>query len=173
MRRILTLLALTLVSACVAPPSAPAPPPPAAPVALPPPPAPTPLASDWRDWPLTPGVWSYERDSRGTRAMFGLANADARLVLRCDRADRQVYLSRAGAQTGALTIRTSSTVRAVPVRPTGGTLPYVAAALGVRDPLLDAMAFSRGRFVVEQAGDVALVVPAWAEIGRVIEDCRG
>ena len=132
-----------------------------------------PLASDWRDWPVTPGIWSYQRDARGSRALFGSANADARLVLRCDRSERQMYLSRAGEQSGALTIRTSSTTRVLPVRPTGGTTPYVAVALDVRDPLLDAMAFSRGRFVVEQAGGAALVVPAWAEVARVVEDCRG
>ena len=40
------------------------------------------------------------------------------------------------------------------------------------DELLDAMAFSRGRFVIEQAGAPTLVVPAYPEVGRVIEDCR-
>ena len=45
--------------------------------------------------------------------------------------------------------------------------------LAVTDPLLDAMAFSRGRFVVEQPGQAPLVLPPYAEIGRVIEDCRG
>ena len=41
------------------------------------------------------------------------------------------------------------------------------------DPLLDAIAFSRGRFVIEQTGQPPLVLPPHAEIGRVIEDCRG
>lgn len=173
MRRIPTLAALTLVSACVAPPTDAPPPPPPVRIAPPPPPAPAPLAADWRDWPLTPGTWRYESDPRGSRALFGLGGSDARLVLRCDRTERQIHLSRPGSQPGALTIRTSSTTRALAVRPTGGAVPYVAATLGVRDPLLDAMAFSRGRFVVEQAGGGALVVPAWAEVARVIEDCRG
>ncbi len=35
----------------------------------------------------------------------------------------------------------------------------------VADPLLDAMAFSRGRFTNEQSGQVPLVIPAYAEIG--------
>ena len=47
-----------------------------------------------------------------------------------------------------------------------------SVALAVRDPLLDAMAFSRGRFMLEVAGFPALYLPAWAEVGRVIEDCR-
>ncbi len=139
----------------------------------PPPPAPAPLAADWRDWPLTPGTWRYERDARGTRALFGGVGSDALLVLRCDLPARRFFLSRAGQATGPLTVRTSSTTKAVAVRPTGGVPPYVAAEPSARDPLLDAMAFSRGRFVIEQAGAATLVVPAYAEIGRVIEDCRG
>ena len=66
----------------------------------------------------------------------------------------------------------SSLARSVTVQPTGATPAYVAVALTPRDPVLDAMAFSRGRFLVEQAGMPTLVVPAWAEVGRVTEDCR-
>jgi hypothetical protein len=114
----------------------------------------------------------YRRDARGSIALFGPANADASLTLRCDTAARQVYLSRAGSTPTPLTIRTSSLTRALPIQPTGGTPPYVAVALAPNDPLLEAMGFSRGRFVVQQAGMPALVVPAWAEIERVTEDCR-
>jgi hypothetical protein len=35
------------------------------------------------------------------------------------------------------------------------------------------MAFSRGRFLVTVEGGASLVVPAWPELARVIEDCRG
>jgi len=38
--------------------------------------------------------------------------------------------------------------------------------------LLDAMALSKGRFAVELEGEAALYLPAWAEVSRVIEDCR-
>jgi hypothetical protein len=47
------------------------------------------------------------------------------------------------------------------------------AQLPVSDPLLDQMAFSRGRFLVTIEGGPSLVVPAWPEVGHVIEDCRG
>ena len=166
------LLSLTLaIAACAGPLP---PPPPRPPVArpLPPPPAPPALAADWRDWPLTSGTWSYRRDGRGSLALFGSPGADALLTLRCDAAARRLYLSRAGVQPAPLTIRTSSTTRTLPAQPTGGALPYVAAALTPSDSLLDAMGFSRGRFVVEQPGAPTLVVPAWAEIERVTEDCR-
>ena len=59
-----------------------------------------------------------------------------------------------------MTIRTSSTARTV-----SGTLP-------ASDPLIDAMGYSRGRFIVETPGAPPLVIPAWAEVLRVAEDCR-
>jgi hypothetical protein len=129
-----------------------------------------PLSSDWRDWPLTPGTWSYARDPRGSVARFGMPGATAVVTLRCDLAARRVYLSRTGSAAAALTLRTSSTTRVVPVQPDASG---VVAALTPNDPLLDAIGFSRGRFTVEQPGAVPLVLPAWAEIERVTEDCRG
>ncbi len=172
----LTLLAATLcVSGCATPPQAPRPAP--VPIALPrplPPPVlpklPVPQGTDWRDWAVTPGDWAYRADPRGSVAVFGAARGDALLTLRCDRMAGMLYLSRGGAVAAPLTLRTSSLARTVPVQPNGGA---VAVALAARDPLLDAMAFSRGRFIVEQLGSPTLVVPAWAEVGRVIEDCRG
>lgn len=85
-----------------------------------------------------------------------------------------LYLSRRGAATSnpAMTLRTTSAIRALATRPTGGVPPYLAVAVAVRDPLLDAIGFSRGRFVIEQPGLPILVIPSWAEILRVVEDCR-
>jgi hypothetical protein len=179
MRRFLVSTALLLiVGSCATPPKpAPAPPRPA-PTYVPAPvpsPTPTPLAGDWRDWPVTPGDWVYRQDARGSIAFYGIVGSDAALTVRCDRAAAQLYLSKrdttgAGA---AVTIRTSTMLRTLAAQPTGGAQPYVAAALSPRDSLLDAIAFSRGRFIVEQAGQPPLVVPSWAEFGRVVEDCRG
>ncbi|WP_404371648.1 hypothetical protein AB5I39_04385 [Sphingomonas sp. MMS24-J45] len=164
--------AILLVSGCVGAPTAPQPAP--GPIAMPRP-APTPVlpvpqGSDWRDWTVTPGDWSYRGDARGSIATYGQGGGAALLTLRCDRGAGAVTLSRSGAVGAPLTLRTSSLVRSVPVQPGGGS---ATAALNARDPLLDAMAFSRGRFIVEQQGAPTLVVPAWAEVGRVIEDCRG
>ena len=177
----LPLLAVMLaLASCVGPtaPPRPAPKPVPAPTYTPPPrptPAPAPLGKDWRDWPVTPGDWIYRQDGRGSIALFGERGADAALTLRCDRAANTIYLSRQGIAAGpvAITIRTSTLLRTLSAAPTGGTPPYVAVALQPRDGLLDAIGFSRGRFVVEQAGYPALVVPTWAEIERVTEDCRG
>ena len=82
-------------------------------------------------------------------------------------------MSRAGEARGTgFTIRTSTMARALPTQPTGAAPPYIAATLTPDDRLLDAIGFSRGRFVVEAPPLTALVVPAWPEILRVVEDCR-
>lgn len=154
-----------------------------APVAVPvPTPAPAPRpqptppparpAADWRDWPVTPGTWSYRQDARGSIALFGRAGADADFTVRCDRARGRIFISRRGEGAGSLVIRTSSTLRSLDALPTGGSPAYVAVELGARDSLLDAIGYSRGRFVVEGAGLPALAIPAWAEMLRVVEDCR-
>lgn len=168
----LAIALLAALGACVPQPIAP----PATPTPVPVRPQPAPVAaprgSDWRDWPLTPGTWTYRRDARGSLALFGMAGSDALVTLRCDLSGRQIFLSRAGSVLAPLTIRTTSTTRALAMRPTGGTPPYVATTIAPNDSLLDAMGFSRGRLVVEQPGSGTLVLPAWAEIERVTEDCR-
>ncbi len=171
----MSLILAGLSSGCVpaaAPPPAPAPSPVA--VALPPP---APLASDWRDWPRTPGDWRYAGAAAGGMARYMATDGRPLVTLSCDRAARRLTLTRpAVAIAGALTIRTTSTARTVPVqaRTPADAAPRVMldATLTADDRLLDAMAFSRGTFTVEQAGQPPLVLPAWAEVGRVIEDCR-
>lgn len=169
------LAALLVVGGCVSPP---APQRPSRPQPVPvfrpaPPPAPAvPQSADWRDWPVTPGDWTYRSDVQGSIALFGRPGAEALLTLRCDRGSNAVYLSRRGAVAAPFTLRTTSLARTLPVRLSAGEPDYAVAALAPRDSLLDAMAFSRGRFLVEQAGVATLVVPAWAEVARVTEDCR-
>lgn len=148
---------------------APAPAPAPAPVIAPPPPA----SSDWRDWPASPGNWTWRREGQGTIALFGLRADQPELSLRCDRATRQIQIARRGETSGAVTIRTSTTARVLSGRPTPGAQPYMAVTLAANDPILDAMGYSRGRFIVEMPPLAPLVVPTWAEVQRVVEDCRG
>jgi hypothetical protein len=68
-----------------------------------------------------------------------------------------------------MTIVTQTQTRAFNATAQSGV---VSVALQSRDPLLDAMAFSRGRFAVEVTGWPTLYVPSWTEVSRVIEDCR-
>lgn len=126
------------------------------------------MAEDWRDWPVTPGDWRYRRTATGSVASFGATGAAALLSLSCDPRTRQITMLRPGTAR-LLTIRTTSVTRAVPASPVAGGSAAVFAAT---DPLLDAIGFSRGHFVVEGAGVPMLMLPAWAEVERVTEDCR-
>lgn len=164
------LAATLIVAACVAPGEPPPPPPivtPAPPpvVALPPPPP-----EDWRDVALTPGTWTYSPGKDGSIADFGSNPAAPVFVMQCEVATRAVTLRRPGvAPAGQARLTTSyGTAR----YPTGAILDGVGWRLAARDPALDRIAFSRGRFMVEGLG-ARLVLPAWAEVARVIEDCRG
>lgn len=177
MRFILLLAASVALASCsnVVPPApAPAPPPPR-PVPTPAPapaPAPPPASTDWRDWPATPGNWTYRQEGQGTIALFGLRADQPELSMRCVRAARQIQISRRGATPGPVTIRTSTTARGLNAQSTPGAQPYMAVMLAANDPILDAMGYSRGRFVVEMPPLAPLVVPTWAEVQRVVEDCR-
>lgn len=152
------------------PPVAPAPPP----VAVTPPPA---VSGNWEDWPFSPGDWAYRQDARGSVALFGPPGADAQFLVRCDMKERKIFASRSGAfpqgESGRMTIRATTGLQTYPVANTQGTSAYVAAELQPMDRHLDAMAFSRGRFVVSVKGASDLVVPSWPELARVVEDCRG
>ena len=183
------LLAMPLLVACVPPGAIPDPVPtpdplpeiqqqaprptprPSAPTPPGPRPAVTPsstVLAAWADAALSPGRWTYQpARSAGSRALFGPANAPSFQVA-CA-AGRLLNLTRTGAAAGTLTIRTTSTLRTLPgTRSDQG----LSAQLPANDPLMDAIAFSRGRFAVEAPGVPALVIPAWPELARVVEDCR-
>jgi len=153
-----------------APEPAPAPLPMPSPTQRPPEPAPPPFSGNWMDAPVTPGDWSY---AAGT-ARFGEPAAEPRLTLRCDRAAGVVEIARSGSAAAALPmiIRTETQERSVDAVPAPGAQPAIVAHVPARDPLLDAMAFSRGRFAIEIGGMPSLYIPSWPEVTRVIEDCR-
>ncbi|MCJ2188536.1 hypothetical protein [Novosphingobium beihaiensis] len=169
------LAAVTQLGACVPQPPKPAPAPTPSTAARPAPPPPAPAAPptvspapNWRDQPATPGNWHWSRSASGSDAAF----ANGQFVLHCNPARHTITLLRAMAGASgqvAMTIRTSETTRALPAVPVAGG---VGVTLMARDPLLDAMAFSRGRFAVETTGAAPLYIPSWTEVSRVIEDCR-
>lgn len=146
--------ALLLVGACASPrpPVAPPPPPPVTPAVV---------TRDWRDLPLTPGTWSYA-DGVARFADGG----QPLLLMRCDRDARIVEIEQPLGRAGTLTLITSYGATDLPT-PEGARARIPAA-----DPLLDRIAFSRGRFSVQASGAPQLVVPSWAEVSRVIEECR-
>jgi hypothetical protein len=115
-----------------------------------------------RTTPLAPGEWSYAPTPSGSEARFG-----GRLVIRCDRSMRRVALRRVdlavAAPASAMVITTDLAVNTVPA---DGTVANT-------NRLLDAIAFSRGRFIVTGGGSGSrLVVPSSPEAARTIEDCR-
>ena len=121
---------------------------------------------------VAPGSWGYQPVPGGSEARFVDATGTARLVLHCTRANRQVSISHASSVPAAsLSVWTSSASRILPARFEANAM-RVTAEVFAQDPLLDAIAFSRGRFVVTMAGGAPLVVPAWPEAARTIEDCR-
>jgi hypothetical protein len=122
------------------------------------------------DAPATPGDWSY----RSGYAAFGQPGAPPLLALRCDRPTGTVEIARAGSTLTAPQMRvlTEFQDRALGTALATGQPATIVARVPANDPLLDAMAFSKGRFAVEITGLATLYAPSWAEVTRVIEDCR-
>jgi hypothetical protein len=56
---------------------------------------------------------------------------------------------------------------------TGATPAYVVVEIAPDDRFLDAVVYTRGRIAIETAGQQSIAIPVWAEIAKVIEDCRG
>lgn len=121
---------------------------------------------------VLPGNWSFAFATGGSEATFTDNAGNPQLWMHCTRITRRVSIAKRG--TGAtpfLQLWTSSMQRSVPAsyNPATGRITIDLAAY---DPLLDAIASSRGRFGVGIASQSALVLPPWAEAARVIEDCR-
>ncbi|QZD93037.1 hypothetical protein K3162_03085 [Qipengyuania xiapuensis] len=169
------------IAACVpAPDSTPAPSPSPTPVTQAPRPAPTPTPSpappaaaqfeNWIDAPRTAGNWRY-RSANGLKvAEYVGHDNEVKFQMDCS-PEIGMLLSVAGdaAKATAIQFRTESTERLVPADAREG---WVQAVVRPTDPLLDAMARTRGRFAVETPGLSTLYLPPWAEVTRVIEECR-
>jgi hypothetical protein len=123
---------------------------------------------------ITPidGNWTYAATPEGSDATFANASGSPQLFVHCTKATRRVSISKpASSAAPTISIWTSSLTRSVP-----SSFNPAAARLTVDlsnyDPLLDAIATSRGRIGFSVGNDSALVLPAWAEAAHVIEDCR-
>lgn len=166
-----------VVAGCVPrPPSPPAPPPVATPRPAPAPSTPAVAApANWQDAPQTPGDWQHRVINGQSTALFSDPGGAVRMTLACDLARGTVALARAAEAPAAVPMRIYTETRnaSLTAQPQAGALQLVITAVPARDPLLDAIAFSRGRFAVEIPGLQTLYLPSWPEITRVIEDCRG
>jgi hypothetical protein len=164
------------LSACIpptpepTPAPSPAPTPVAQPAPVAPPPVAVPVHANWMDAPQTPGDWFY-RTAAGQRiAEFRSPAGSPVAILSCT-AEREINLSVMGRlpRTTAIVIRTETAERSLPA---SGNETLAVTALSPTDTLLDAMAFTKGRFAVEPQGGSSLYLPAWPEVTRVIEECR-
>lgn len=134
-------------------------------------------STDWRDMAQTPGTWTWGMDGPRSTARYGVAGAAPVAMMRCDPASQVVTLWR-GVTVGsapaatqvALVVNTTGTRKILTAQADGAG--GVQVALAPRDPLLDEIAFSRGRFMLESPGGTTLYLPSWPELSRVIEDCR-
>jgi hypothetical protein len=125
----------------------------------------------WMDMPRSPGEWRYAAQDARSEASFRSPSGAPLARLACLAGSRTVVLSlpESGAPRPVVTIRTETASRALEAR-RGDRDMSIAFASG--DPLLDAMALSKGTFALEADGLPSLYLPSWAEVSRVIEDCR-
>ena len=118
------------------------------------------------------GSWSYAATPGGSEAKFASTSGFPQLWMKCTRATRRISIARvASAAAPFVNVWTSSQERSVPsaFNPAAGRLTIELAAF---DPLLDAIASSRGRVGFAVGAQPPLVLPPWPEVSRVIEDCR-
>ena len=118
------------------------------------------------------GTWSYALTADGSEARFSDTAGAAQLWVHCTRATRRVTIAKAAtAAMPSLNIWTSSLSRSVAASFDAKT-GKLAIDVGAYDPLLDALANSRGRVGFTVGSQPPLVVPPWPEAAHVIEDCR-
>lgn len=182
----LALCASLSLAACVPPSPEPTPVPSPSPTPAPsptqaqpeaaPPQVVTPSFDNWMDAPQTPGDWTYVAEGGETLAVFGTGRTSETvdLIIRCDRQSGRIGIARAGSAQGQveMLVRTETQDRRLTATPMQSGAPLIVAQLAASDPLLDAIAFSKGRFAVDVTGTQPIYAPAWPEITRVIEDCR-
>lgn len=181
MRKLRALALLPcFIAACCTPVPDPQPVPVPGPVAVPTPtPAPPPVLAapaydNWLDAPQTPGDWTYRDGTQLSFATFSQSGAPAVFGIECQKASRTIRLVRGTSLSGPvpMRIRSETAERLLTANSLDDGRPMLIATLAARDPLLDAIALSRGRFAVETAGLETLYLPSWTEVTRVVEDCR-
>lgn len=144
-----------------------------------------PRPTNYLDAPQTLGNWRYARSGRITQAVFS-AGATTHLAFTCLGHTQQIRIMREAPEREArgeaqreqyqgqrrMQITTETGEKTLAAHPMPSQPHVVAADIAVSDPFLDAMAITKGRFAVETEGMDTLYLPAWAEVSRVIEDCR-
>jgi len=168
--RLFAAASFALLAGCVPRQSAPPPvvtPPPAPAPAPAPLPAPPPVA--WQDAEASAGDWTYRDEGGRATAAFVSTNAPSVSVM-CLESRSILIAVQTPVPASSIIVRTTSSERRLPASQDHFR---VSATLAAADPLLDEMVFSRGRFLVQAEGAAPTILPAWPEVARVVEDCRG
>ncbi len=133
-----------------------------------------PVFASYLDAPQTPGTWTYVSEPGETLALYGTDPQNPAFILRCGAGEIGLarVVSTQSTQARVMSITTETTRRQLTASPIANRQPLAATTLDPRDPLLDAMAITKGRFSVQVEGERTLYLPAWVEVSRVIEDCR-
>jgi len=174
---------LGALAACVPASAPPAPTPPPVEVAPAPSPTPTPapppvvqepVFANYLDAPQTPGTWTYLAETNETLALYGTSPQNADFIVRCG--EGSIGLGRRVSSPAnpdrIMTVKTETTTRQLQTQAIPGRPDLVVVTFNAADPLLDAMAITKGRIAIGVEGERTLYIPAWVEISRVIEDCR-
>lgn len=119
------------------------------------------------DVPQTPGDWLYRATGGQSRASFGDGETLHFQIICIP--GKGITLVRPRTGGDLMRIRTETVERTLQAE---SRQDAVISTVSANDRLLDAMALSKGRFAVEVAGAPPLYLPSWAEVTRVIEDCR-
>lgn len=134
-----------------------------------------PTYDSYLDAPPSAGSWTYIADDNGGQAAFGPEGSnDTAFALTCFKAGGQIGLMRklSGSSPTAMQIKTETAERVLSGSPIETQSNIFMATVNATDPILDAMAITKGRFAVSVEGERTLYLPAWVEISRVMEDCR-
>ena len=132
----------------------------------------TPVQSNLEYSSAIAGDWTYAPTTDGSQAVFANSGGQPQLTIRCTKSTRRVALLKpAPSASPSMWIWTSSQKKSLPATYDASS-GQVSVQLGAYDSLLDAIVSSRGRVGFSTSGLEALVVPPWADIARVIEDCR-
>jgi hypothetical protein len=119
-----------------------------------------------------PGNWSWSPAADGSEAVFINSGGLPQIWLHCSRASRVVTIARPSRSAVAfLSVWTTTQSRALPASFNPATARSTAQ-VSAYDPFLDALAFSRARIAVALGATPPVVVPAWPDIARIVEDCR-
>jgi len=125
-----------------------------------------------------PMAWTYRPNQTAAIALYGAAQQEAQLAIRCERDAKQIRFSRSvppppPAET-MLAIRAGGGETRYPAKPVPNTtLSRVEARVPLDDPTLDLLAAPASHFTLRVGDGEELEIPGGPTIQRLLQACRG